>query len=124
MIVDVSHDGIRAIQAGQRMSVHAAPDTKFAGKVTLVGPEVADKTRTVSVRVELENPDMKLKPGMFTDVDIVTETIKNAIAIPDEAIQRLGDETIVFIAGDGRNFAKRPRSEERRVGKECRSRWS
>ena len=109
IIVDVNANDIGAVHVGQPVAIHtmAYPDEAFAGTVVLISPEVGEKSRTVDVRVAVGNPSAKLKPGMFADADIVTTSLDNVVAIPDEAIQRLDDQEIVFVATDPHTFAKR-----------------
>ena len=109
VIADVNANDIAAVRVGQLATVHtmAYPDETFAGRVVLISPEVGEKSRTVDVRIEVDNRSVKLKPGMFTDAEIVTSTVDNVVVIPDEAVQRLGDQEIVFVATDAHTFTKR-----------------
>src|SRR5437667_77186 len=93
-----------AVRVDQPAIVRTAayPDETFAGKIVLVSPEVDEKTRTTEVRIETESP--KLKPGMFADVEIVTDTVDHVLVIPDDAIQRLDEQEIVFVATDSHTF--------------------
>jgi len=109
VIADVNVSDIAAVRVGQEATVHttAYPDESFTGKVVLIDPEVEEKSRTVPVRIETDNQTARLKPGMFADVDIVTSTVDNVVVIPDEAVQRLDDQEIVFVATDAHTFTKR-----------------
>jgi len=51
----------------------AAPGRKFSGKVLFVDPMLDTKTRTVKLRVEAENPDLTLRPGMFVTAELEAE---------------------------------------------------
>ncbi|MGE4158008.1 MAG: efflux RND transporter periplasmic adaptor subunit [Planctomycetota bacterium] len=55
-----------------RVEVEGAPGRKFGGTVAFVEPRVQESTRTVRVRLNLDNPDLVLKPGMFAKVFIHT----------------------------------------------------
>src|SRR5262249_18724762 len=59
-----------AIGQPAAVTLPALPGRELAGKVVFVQPTVEEKTRTAQVRVELPNPDGKLKPGMFAHVTI------------------------------------------------------
>ena len=109
VIADVNANDIAAVHVGQQAAIHtmAYPDEAFAGAVVLISPEVGEKTHTVDVRIEVDNQSVKLKPGMFTDTEIVTSTLDNVVVIPDEAIQRLDEQEIVFVATDAHTFTKR-----------------
>ncbi|MQY53451.1 MAG: efflux RND transporter periplasmic adaptor subunit [Firmicutes bacterium] len=69
-----------------RVRVDAYPDRTFNGKVTRLSPVVDPITRSAYAEVTLSNPDHKLKPGMFAEIDIVVVSSKGAVVIPKEAI--------------------------------------
>ena len=71
------------------------------------GNQVEVDSRTLEVRIEAENKDGRLKPGMFADVEITTGAIRDALVIPTSAIQSDGEEQIVFVALDANQFEKR-----------------
>jgi Barrel-sandwich domain of CusB or HlyD membrane-fusion len=83
------------------------PGTTFEGEVTYVYPFLDPKTRTVRVRLELENPDLFLKPDMFANVSLQAETRKDALVVPDEAVLRSGSQTQVIVALDKGRFEPR-----------------
>ena len=64
-------------------------------------------SRTLEVRIAVDNADGRLKPGMFADVEIVTTMLENVLLIPDAALQTEGENQIVFVALDGNKFEKR-----------------
>ncbi len=79
------------------------PGRSFEGTVTYVYPFLDPKTRTARVRVELDNPDMILKPNMFANVTIETETREDVLVVPEEAIIRSGRRSLAVLAlGEGR----------------------
>jgi Cu(I)/Ag(I) efflux system membrane fusion protein len=72
------------------------------GKVAYIYPTLNKVSRTLTIRMEFENPDMRLKPGMFATVRIQYRREDDVLAIPTEAILDSGTRKIVFIAvGDG-----------------------
>ncbi len=76
---------------------------EFEGTVTYVYPYLDPKTRTARVRLEMDNPEIVLKPNMFANVRIETETRNNTLVVPDEAVLRSGRRTLVILAlGRGR----------------------
>ena len=107
-IAEVKEKDIAAVRVGQQatLRVLAYPKGAFTGKVVLIGHEVEEKTRTLEARIEVDNASGKLKPGMFADVEIVTSVLENILVIPDNALQTLGDQQIVFIANSP-EFARR-----------------
>lgn len=109
VIANINPNDIAAVAAGQPALIHALPypAETFTGAIALVSPEVDDKSHTVKVRVEAENPGAKLKPGMYADVEIVTNVLNSVLSVPDEALQKMDDDVIVFVAGDHGTFTKR-----------------
>jgi Cu(I)/Ag(I) efflux system membrane fusion protein len=93
-----------SVQVGQtaQVSLPYAPGKTFEGKVTYVYPTLDAATRTGTVRVELKNADLALKPQMFADVTLTRE-LGQALLIPEEAVLYTGPRRIVFVdEGKGR----------------------
>lgn len=108
VIAEIKERDIAAVKSGQdaTFTVLAYPK-KFQGKVVLVGNQVEAGSRTLEVRIAVDNTDGRLKPGMFADVEIITTILENVLLIPDGALQTDGDDQIVFVALDGNKFEKR-----------------
>jgi Cu(I)/Ag(I) efflux system membrane fusion protein len=72
LYLDLYEYDVGSIQTGQvvDVSVEAFPGTKFPGKVVFIDPFLDDKTRTVRARVNLPNPEKKLRPGMYASAAI------------------------------------------------------
>src|SRR5690349_21816119 len=96
-IIDLSHVWIDAnvfekdlqqVRPGQevKLTVPAFPGSTFSGRVILINSVVDPDTRTVKVRTEVANPDGRLKPDMFANVQIVTALNRTAISIPQSAV--------------------------------------
>ena len=108
-IAEVKERDIAAVKAGQDASftTFAYPEEKFHGKVTLISNEVEPGSRTIEVRITVDNADGRLKPGMFADVEITTTILENVLLISDRALETDGENQIVFVARDGNKFEKR-----------------
>lgn len=108
-IAEVKERDIAAVKLGQdaAFTTLAFPDEKFHGKVILIGNQVEIGSRTLEVRIAVDNADGRLKPGMFADVEIVTTILDNVLLIPDSALETEGENQIVFVALDGSKFEKR-----------------
>jgi len=92
------------IEEGQhaQMELSYQPGKTYEGTVAYVYPSLDQKTRTVQVRLEFPNPNLKLKPGMFANVLIQTRPKKDVTVVPNEAIIRTGERNLVFVAkGEG-----------------------
>ena len=97
------------IEAGQpaQMELSNAPGQTVDGEVSYVYPTLSEASRTLPVRLEFDNPGVRLKPGMFATVYIQYRRKDAVIAVPTEAILHSGRRQIVFLAlGEGR-FAAR-----------------
>jgi Cu(I)/Ag(I) efflux system membrane fusion protein len=79
------------------------PGMTFEGRVGAILPEVTAATRTVRARIELKNPESRLKPGMFATVVFSAKPGKEAVLVPSEAVIRTGSRDVVIVAlGDGK----------------------
>ncbi|HUP50191.1 MAG TPA: efflux RND transporter periplasmic adaptor subunit [Thermoanaerobaculia bacterium] len=80
-----------------RMTLRAANDVVFNGRIRQISPVVDTATGTVKVTVEAVRPPEAVRPGAFVTVDIVRETKQNAVRIPREAVIRELREAHVFV---------------------------
>ncbi|TNF48611.1 MAG: efflux RND transporter periplasmic adaptor subunit [Deltaproteobacteria bacterium] len=72
-------------------------------EVSYIYPFVEPKTRTIKARFDIDNPDFTLKPDMYVNVRLESEPVKDALAVPIEAVMNSGEKKLVFAAlGDGR----------------------
>lgn len=79
------------------------PGNIITGTVDYIYPDLDPVTRTVPVRTVLENPDERLKPGMFMTVEIEGPTRPETTVIPREALIRTGrEERVILALGEGR----------------------
>ena len=87
----VDEADIGSVKEGQNVSftVDAYPKDSFRGKVKQVrySPEVVSNVVTYTTIVEVDNPDMKLRPGMTATVSIVTGEARNKLLIPNTALR-------------------------------------
>lgn len=111
VVADVAESDLAAVKPGMRAQVtfRAYPMQPVEGAVTLIYPEVKTETRTARVRIELPNPDGRLKADMYADVVFQAGGDHGAVvAIPDSAVIDSGTQQLVFVAkGEGR-FEPRP----------------
>jgi len=83
--------------------VAAYPETTFEGRVGAILPEVTAATRTLRARIELKNPQSRLKPGMFASLVFQAERGKDVVLVPSEAVIRTGSRDVVIVAlGEGK----------------------
>jgi cobalt-zinc-cadmium efflux system membrane fusion protein len=101
---NVFEKDLERVKNGQevKLKVPAFPNTTFSGKVILISSVVDPDTRSVKVRTEVLNPDGRLKPDMFANVEIITDLNRGGISVPQSAVLNDGGKTVVFVAeGDG-----------------------
>ena len=81
----------------------AYPGQRFAGKIGALLPEVNLATRTIKARIELANPQERLKPGMFVTVDFAPRSKEEVLLVPTQAVIQTGKRSVVIVAdGDGK----------------------
>lgn len=89
--------------------VSSYPNESFKGRLTYISSTVDKETRTVKARVEVRNPDGRLKPEMFANADIETSGAIEAIVVPAAAVVLMQGIPSVFVR-DADGFE--PRSVE------------
>jgi Cu(I)/Ag(I) efflux system membrane fusion protein len=106
VIADVAESDLAEIKPGTRTSVtiRAYPMRPVEGEVTFIYPELKTETRTARVRIELANPESRLKPDMYADVIFHAGSDAQAVvAVPTSSIIDSGSRQIVLVAkGEGR----------------------
>jgi RND family efflux transporter MFP subunit len=108
MIVDLSHVWIlgevyetdlplvRVGQAAQVELPYSGGGRKINGHVEFIYPFLDPKTRTVQIRMEFANPDLSLKPEMFTNITM-SAALGRQVLIPQDALMDTGSEQYVFV---------------------------
>ncbi|MBW3618577.1 MAG: efflux RND transporter periplasmic adaptor subunit [Proteobacteria bacterium] len=88
------------VRAGQAASASFAayPGQTFTGRVTTILPSAQAETRTLEARVELPNPNGRIRPGMFATVELTDRAQRPALLVPAEAVIRTGRRNIVMLA--------------------------
>jgi len=96
--VDIYESELPLVKLGQgaRMTLASYPGEAFDGNVTFIWPHLDPKTRTAKVRLEFPNPDLKLLPEMYANVEIMIP-LGEHLSIPKSSVLRTGKQDIVFI---------------------------
>ena len=99
VVGDLYERDFRRIQVGTAANITTAayPDTVLRGKVSYIDPEVNPETRTARVRVEMRNPDRRLRLGMFADMEMNEADEVRVVLVPKDAVQTLGDRTVIYV---------------------------
>ena len=86
------------IGQGVKVTTTAFPGTTFSGRVIFINTVVDPDSRTVKVRTEVPNPDGRLKPDMFANVEIITDVNSTAVSVTQSAVLEDNGKSIVFVA--------------------------
>jgi cobalt-zinc-cadmium efflux system membrane fusion protein len=79
----------------------AYPERTWPGSIAHIASVLDEKTRTLPIRVELDNPDGLLRPGLFGSLTIASEVgAKTVPVVPEGAVQDVEDRQIVFVPGE------------------------
>jgi len=95
---DVQERDLSRVALGMQVSAALAayPDTPVPGHVLYIGDLLDPETRTLPVRIEFQNPELRLHPGMFANVTF-EETARPEIIVPQTAVVLRGDHNVVFV---------------------------
>jgi len=108
VLADVYEQDLASVKVGQkaRMTTSAYGGETFNGQVGFVYPIVSEKTRTLKIRLEFSNPSMRLRPGMYAEIDLESGD-KSVLAAPADAVMDDGTRQYVFVVHDGVHFEPR-----------------
>jgi membrane fusion protein (multidrug efflux system) len=106
------------VQPGQaiNVTVGAFPDQVFAGEVIAIDPQIDVTGHSMAIRARLPNPDLRLRPGLFAQVDVSLAVKPNALMVPEEAIWPIGQQKTVFVVVEGVAQRRDVRLGERKPG--------
>lgn len=87
------------VEIGQpaRITVSTRPPRTYTGRVAFIEPVYDETTRTAKVRIEVENPEEELKPGMFTHV-VIEHAMGEGLLVPESALLYTGERILAFRA--------------------------
>ncbi len=113
---DVIEEDSPKVEIGQNAEIFldAYPGLSYTGTVDMVSPMIEGRTRTQKVKIELDNEENKLKPGMFTRAIINTYEKKDALIIPTSAFKKKENKYYVYVVHPEEEEAEE--SEERNMG--------
>ena len=92
------------VQSSVEVRTAAWPGVRFAGRVLALLPDVDEQTRTLAVRVAIENPQRRLAPGMFLTLEFAGRPAEPQLVIPSEAVIVTGERSVVVVARDDGGF--------------------
>lgn len=85
-------------------SASAWPGTTFKGRVIALLPDVDLQTRTLTVRLAVDNPEYELSPGMFVSLKFSGAASEPQLVVPSEAVIATGERSVVIVARDDGAF--------------------
>lgn len=110
ILCQVDETDISGVEVGQHcdITVDAYPNELFEGKVTRIDPQatVTQNVTTIPVTVEIDDPDIRLKPQMNANVEFVTAKHENVLTVPNEAIKEQDGRSTVQVMVKGKPVAR------------------
>jgi len=98
LALPVPESAVPSIHLGEPVEVRvSALHRSFPGRVARFSDKVDQSTRTMKTEVDVPNPTLVLIPGMYAEVDLVTEQRKNVLVVPVEAVESSGNAARVFL---------------------------
>lgn len=114
LLFDVYENDMPWAKVGSSVSftIQSLPGESFSGKIAFIDPVINPATRVATARVEVPNPNGKLKPEMFASGLIKTQLAskKESIVVPKSAVMWTGERSVVYVkktSGSGVNFQMR-----------------
>ncbi|MGB7801045.1 efflux RND transporter periplasmic adaptor subunit [Buttiauxella sp.] len=107
IVIDYPQSQAQVLQVGSEIvaSSNSLPGETFPGRISELLPNMETSTRTLKARVVLENPHMKLKPGMYLRVKLANLlTLPPVLAMPEEALIETGNASRVLVTQDDGHF--------------------
>src|SRR5882724_7717354 len=92
------------LQVGQNIDIttKSYPGEKFKGTISVINPFLDEAKRTAKVRIDIPNPDFKLRPGMYVNAELGMD-MGEALTVPVSAVMPTGTRSVVFVEkGEGR----------------------
>ncbi|PIQ23906.1 hypothetical protein COW36_11550 [bacterium (Candidatus Blackallbacteria) CG17_big_fil_post_rev_8_21_14_2_50_48_46] len=101
--IGVPERDIAAVKLGDLVSIHfdAYPDQTFTGPVIFIGAAADSANKSFPVKVRLQNPDLRLRPGMIARVSVVKQRVEDTLVIPLDAVIEQEKGRIVFVEVNG-----------------------
>lgn len=100
VVVEVIERDYPKIRNGQvaELRTEAFPGEVFTGRVVRVAPVLSANTRQARVELEVSNKDLRLKPGMFTEVRFIFKEVENVWSVPQDVPFQRAEGLVIFVA--------------------------
>ena len=90
-----------------RITNYSLPDDTLSGTITELSPVISTETRTFKGKLLIDNPDLKLRPGMFVKADIIVTRKDSTVVIPKNLILSGPKGKRVFVVDQGTAYEKK-----------------
>lgn len=109
VIAQVPEESLAAVHTGMEVSVEtrAYPAEPFRGRVTRVSSDLDPESMTVQVRCVVVNSKNRLKTGMYATVSLASSEKREALVVPDGAVQTVEDAFVIFVELERGRFEAR-----------------
>jgi len=109
--INLPEKNISEVSVGQEVLItnYTLEEDTLIGRVTELSPVISTETRTFAGKLDIDNPDLKLRPGMFIKANIITAQKDSTVVIPRDVIMSGSRGKYVFVVG--RNSA----ADDRRI---------
>jgi membrane fusion protein (multidrug efflux system) len=117
----VPENALSQLRNGQKVSitVDAFPGNAFAGQVVAIDPVIDPNSRSAKLRAQIANPDGRLRPGQFAQLQLDTggNRTNTALLVPEQALMQDGNTRFVYTVVDGKAHRAEIRTGVRVPGK-------
>jgi cobalt-zinc-cadmium efflux system membrane fusion protein len=110
MLASVRQENLGGLRVGQPVAVtlQGMPNQHFPGKITNLGQELDPTTRSMQVRIVLNNSANRLRPEMLATVEIPVAMHKPVLLVPSDAVQQIDGQDVLFVRTAADRFVVRP----------------
>jgi RND family efflux transporter MFP subunit len=110
-IGDLYEQDFQSVHVGSEatLTTPAYPALRLRGRVSYIDPRLDPQTRTAKLRVEVPNPEGRLRLGMYVTLAFTTPGSERALVVPRGAVQAMGERHVVFVPDpdeDGKFFPR------------------
>jgi cobalt-zinc-cadmium efflux system membrane fusion protein len=120
ILLDVYEKDLGRVAVGKDVEVRvdAFPEARFHGQIAYLSQVLDESTRTARARVEVDNQDGRLRPGMFATaiITLAAAGAETVVVVPEAAIQRVHGKPTAFVEESPGSYQARPLSLGRQTG--------
>ncbi|MDX2443542.1 MAG: efflux RND transporter periplasmic adaptor subunit [Bacteroidales bacterium] len=109
MEINLPEKNIQEAQLNQEVMItnYSLPDDTLSGRISELSPVISTETRTFKGKLLIDNPELKLRPGMFVKADIIVDHKDSTVVIPKNLILSSSSGNRVFIVDQGTAYEKK-----------------